>query len=120
MPEPGTYDLSLQYHSQVPLEVLYEGAVIAELPASLDGMYLSGAGRGAYWPAGEISADEVVPTITVRATEPNGLADALGARRLVWLGNLAATQGSLGTVPLRSACGRYVDHYAYAKRGGGG
>ena len=50
----GDYRLSLQYHSQVPLTVLFDGEQVAELPASLDGLYLSGAGRGAFWPAGEV------------------------------------------------------------------
>ena len=35
--------------------MLFDGEQVAELPASLDGMYLSGAGRGAFWPAGEVS-----------------------------------------------------------------
>ena len=72
-------------------EVVFDGEVVAELPASLEGMYLSGAGRGAFWPAGEIDRRVGrMPRSTVRAAEPNGLADALGARRLVWLGDLAA------------------------------
>ena len=119
LPRPGGYAISLQYHSQVPLEVVYEGEVIAELSASLEGMYLSGAGRGAFWPAGEIDAPSGEAEITVRAADPGGLEQALGARRLVWLGNLAASRSSLGAIPLDDACGRYVDRYAYDREGGG-
>ena len=52
-------------------------------------MYLSGAGRGAFWPAGEVS-DVTAGTheVTVRAADPGGLAGTLDARRLVWLGDL--------------------------------
>ncbi len=121
LPRPGRYALSLQYHSQAPLEVVYDGRTVAELPASLEGMYLSGAGRGAYWPAGQIdTGDSSSAEIIVRAREAGGLADALGARRLVWLGNLAASQNPPRTVALSAACDRYVDHYAYEKNGGNG
>jgi len=117
----GRHRLSLQYHSQVPLEVLVDGERVAELPASLDGMYLDGAGRGAFWPAGEFDSAVLGPvTVTVRAAEPSGLQDALGVERRVWLGGLAAT---LAAPPqqrsLSGACGRYVDRYALERRGKG-
>jgi hypothetical protein len=117
----GDYQLSLQYHSQVPLTVLFDGERVAELPASLDGMYLSGAGRGAYWPAGDVrGADAGEHEVTVRAADPGGLAGTLDARRLVWLGNVTAspTAPPPRTVKLADACDRYVDHYAYDRRGG--
>ena len=119
---PGSYELSLQYHSQVPLEVIYQGEPIAHLPASLDGMYLSAAGRGAYWPAGSISVDHPGrQEIEIAAAEPNGLQDTIGADRRVWLGNLAATSDAgPETVPIREACRRYVDHFELARRGKGG
>jgi hypothetical protein len=122
LPAAGRYALSLQYHSQVPLTVLYQGQPVGELPPSVDGMYLSGAGRGAFWPVGEIVGDAAGPvTITVRAAEPGGLAGTLDARRLVWLGNLAASPAvDPKTVAIADACGRYVDHYSFEKLGGGG
>jgi hypothetical protein len=121
LPQPGQYALSLQYHSQVPLEVLAGDRVLAELPASLEGMYLSGAGRGAFWPAGTIEAPPADLEITVRAADPGGIEAAVNARRLVWLGDLAASRAATAeTGPLAAACGRYVDHFAYFKNGGGG
>jgi hypothetical protein len=125
--EPGTWELSLQYHSQVPLKVgvLEEHSVLSpvELPASLDGMYLTSAGRGAFWPAGEV---EVEPgdgplTIQVFATEPTGLQDALGVERRVWLGNLAATPvADPQQAPIADACGSYVDRFTLSRPGKSG
>jgi hypothetical protein len=121
LPAAGRYALSLQYHSQVPLTVLYEGEPIAKLPPSLDGMYLSGAGRGAFWPAGEFSSEESgEATITVRATKPTGLQDALGVERRVWLGDLAASPIAEPKAELMSdSCDEYVDHFTLERRGGG-
>ena len=120
---PGVYRLSLQYHSQVPLEVLVGNQVIAELPASLEGMYLSGAGRGAFWPAGELDSVGAAVTsveVTVRAGEPTGLEEIVGAERRVWLGDLAATRDAPATVrSLASSCGRYVDHFVFDRKDGG-
>jgi hypothetical protein len=115
---PGRYALSLQYHSQVPLEVLVDNEAIAALPPSLDGMYLDGAGRGAFWPAGHLGSVGGPVEIEVRAAEPTGLQDAVGAERRVWLGDLAATrEHAARQVSLGSACGAYVDHYAFARPG---
>jgi hypothetical protein len=119
--KPSTdYRLSLQYHSQVPLTVLYEGQPVADLPPSLDGMYLSGAGRGAFWPAGEITAGDS-GKVEVRAADPTGLQDALGVPRRVWLGDLAATQVADPKAELMSgACDDYVDHFTLERRAKGG
>jgi hypothetical protein len=108
----GRWLLSLQYHSQVPLTVEAPGTLV-ELPPSLDGMYLDGAGRGAFWPAGEVvvaGRDEAPTRITVRAAEPTDLQSALGVPRRVWLGALAATPlTDPRTMPVGEACSRYVD-----------
>ena len=110
---PGIWQLSLQYHSQVPLTVAATGsAEEVELPPSLDGMYLTHQGQGAFWHAGEMRAAGSRPvTVTVSAARPSALQRALGVRRQVWLGTLAATRPGSRQVPLRRACGRYVDHY---------
>ncbi len=119
LPGPGAYELSLQYHSQVSLEVVVDDEVVAELPPSLDGMYLSGAGRGAFWPAGEATGDGGSLDVVVRAAEPGGLADLVGAPRRVWLGGLAATRAvATRTVPLDRACGEEVDHFTFQRSKG--
>jgi hypothetical protein len=114
--EPGErYELSLQYHSQVPLTLTYGGEVVAELPPSLEGMYFNGAGQGAFWPAGEIEAKEG-PTAIVTPKAPTGLREALGVVNRVWLGALAATPvGEAREVPLAQACDEYVDHFSLAR-----
>ena len=111
---PGEWSLSLQYHSQVPLTVLVGGEEVAELPPSLEGFYLTGAGRGAFWPAGEIETDDdgVEFEVEVEAAEPSGFQEALGVERKVWLGALAlSSQTPPQSRPLSGSCGDYVDHY---------
>ncbi len=109
---PGPWRLSLQYHSQAPLTVSAPGSKV-ELPPSLDGMYLTHKGQGAFWPAGELHVrgrDSV--RVTVDAARPSQLQRDLGVERRVWLGTLAATRPGTGRmVPLHDACGQYVDHY---------
>jgi hypothetical protein len=57
-------------------------------------------------------------TVRVTAAEPTRLQRLLGVDRQVWLGPLAATRPGASRVPIRRACGRFVDHYTF--RGGGG
>jgi hypothetical protein len=114
----GRWELSLQYHSQVPLTVSAGGSTV-ELPPSLDGMYLTHQGQGAFWPAGRLNrprAGQV--TVRVSAAKPTRLQRLLGVRRQVWLGTLAATRPGASQIPVRRACGRFVDHYTF--RGGDG
>jgi hypothetical protein len=108
---PGAgWALSLQYHSQVPLTVSVDGEEVAELPSSLEGFYLTGAGRGAFWPVGELAAADGSVEVEVEAAEPSGLQDLLGVERKVWLGTVAAWPG-VEDARLEEACGEYVDHY---------
>lgn len=121
LPKPGEYELSLQYHSQAALEVLVGGEVVAELPPSLDGMYIDGAGQGAFWPAGEFAAERGGGIeVEVRAKAPSGLQDAVGVERRVWLGELAATAtADPVTKRLAGACDDYIDHFRFTRSGGG-
>jgi hypothetical protein len=116
----GRWDLSLQYHSQVPLTISAAGRRV-ELPPSLDGMYLTHQGQGSFWPAGTIRAPGGGPvTVRVTAAEPTRLQRLLGVRRQVWLGPLAATRPGATQVPIGRACGRFVDHYTFRDGGGDG
>ena len=113
---PGRWRLSLQYHSQAPLTVRAPGSSV-ELPPSLDGMYLTHQGQGAFWPAGALRVRGGGPVpVTVEAARPSQLQRDLGVERRVWLGGLAATRPGAKRVPLRDACGRYVDHYVTFRR----
>jgi hypothetical protein len=112
---PGTWQLSIQYHSQVDLE-LRAADLEAELPASLVGMYLTKQGQSAFWPVGEVEVPAGGLEVEVEAGEPAALARFVGAPRKVWLGELAATRldplaDEPETLPLASACGAYVDRY---------
>ena len=52
----------------------------------------------------------------MRAAEPGGLAETLGAPRRVWLGGLAATRMvAARTVSLARACGEEVDHFRFER-----
>jgi hypothetical protein len=112
---PGRWRLSLQYDSQVPLTVR-AGGNSTRLPPSLDGMYLTHQGQGAYWAAGSVTLRRSARVrIAVDAPQASSLQRFLGVRRQVWLGGIAASR----VVPPRklaviNACGRYVDHYALA------
>lgn len=107
---PGRWDLSLQYASQVPLTV-HAGGSSTRLPPSLDGMYIDHKGQGSFWSAGSVDSRGAMTTITVEAEQPTGLQRFLGVKRRVWLGYVAATRPGSQRVPLRAACGHYVDHW---------
>lgn len=108
----GGREISLQYHSQVPLTVSVDGEELAELPPSLEGFYLVGAGRGAFWAAGEFDAPGGPVEVSVAPAEPSGLQDLLGVERRVWLGRVALTSATPpGTRSFSRSCGEYVDHY---------
>jgi hypothetical protein len=116
----GRWDLSLQYHSQVSLTVSVAGRQV-ELPPSLDGMYLTHQAQGAFWPAGGFHVKRPGPvTVTVNARKPSRFQRLMGVRRQVWLGPLAATRPRSRQLPVRDACGKYLDHYTFRAGGGGG
>jgi hypothetical protein len=113
---PGRWRLSLQYHSQAPLTVRAPGSKVELLP-SLDGMYLTHQGQGAFWPAGALEVAEGGPVrVTVEAARPSRLQRDLGVERRVWLGELAATRPGVRRVALHDACGQYVDHFVTFRR----
>lgn len=108
----GRWELSLQYHSPVGLELEAPG-LHQELPASLDGMYGFAPGEGQFWPAGEIEIpDGGAVRFTVSPRELPWVGRVLGAERTSWLGAIALTRtAGARDVPLSDACGRYVDRY---------
>jgi hypothetical protein len=108
----GRWEVSLQYHSPVGLELEAPG-LHEELPASLDGMFGFAPGEGQFWPAGEVEVPRGGSVrFTVSPRELPWLGRVLGAERTSWLGALALTRPTPAReVPLRDACGRYVDRY---------
>jgi hypothetical protein len=111
----GSWDISIQYVSRRPVSVSGEG-FRAELPGNL-------ARMGAFFVVGRVSSDGRTPvTVTASVAKLSAFARLLGAsghtRALDsfesgTLGAIAATRtGARGaTIPLRRACGRYVDWY---------
>jgi hypothetical protein len=97
----GRWEIALQYSSTVDLEVDLLGAHLTA-PARLDW-------PGPFWPLGEVVSDGSEQTLRVRADElPVALAD-----RTVSVAGVAASPADREpeVVPLRDACGRYVDWY---------
>lgn len=112
---PGRWRLSLQYDSQVPLRVRAAGSR-ERLPPSLDGMYLTHQGQGAWWAAGSFELERATPVnVSVTAAEPSSLQRLLDVQRRAWLGGIAATRAlPARDVAVGGACDRYVDHYVLA------
>ena len=118
----GDYELSLQYHSQVPLTVLVRrragrraaGLARRHVPERRRARRLLARGRGRGADGRRARGDGAGRR--ARAASPG----TLDARRLVWLGDARRLAGdrAAGTVALADACGRYVDHYAYERKGG--
>ena len=98
---PGEWDISLQYLSHTPLEVRAAG-LRTEMPPIV-------ASGGPYWSVGRVRSDGGSTVVQVTPAEP----PRLSTPRLASVGTVAATRVDVRrqTVPLRRACGRYVDWY---------
>ena len=120
----GTWQLSLQYSSEVPLELRADDFE-RTLPAALDGLYANAPGKGPFWPAGRFETEGGTVEVKVTADEAPALSRLVGAERRAWLGDFAAVKVEKGgaeakeppgpatteEVPLRQACGGYVDWF---------
>jgi hypothetical protein len=115
----GRWDLSLQYDSQVSLEVSAGGRSFT-LPPSLDGMYLSEQGKASFWHAGTVQSKGGTVNVTVDASEPSSFQRFVGVPRQVWLGGIAATSGGPHTVQLHATCRRFIDHYVVGGKASAG
>jgi hypothetical protein len=98
----GTWTISLQYVSPVSLDV-GAGPGRGTLPPSLEG-------PGVFWRAGTLTTRGGIARCPIRS---HGLSP-LATFRNVLLGDVALTRTNAGDreIPLRKACGRYVDWYA--------
>jgi hypothetical protein len=114
---PGRWDLSIQYASTQALHVTATGpGLVAPFSADLRTNLLF-RGPSPYYPVGEVDvkqAGEVV--IDVVVAEPPTVGKLFGTDSKAYLGGIAATRADPArqTIPLRRACGRYVDWYAVA------
>jgi hypothetical protein len=114
---PGRWRLSLQYFSPFDLTLSAPGFRQA-LPAALDGQRpttISLASDGQFWPAGEIDANGGPIRFTIAAAEPSTLQRLSGYSGEASLGALVAVPDRPHRiVPLRQACGGWIDWYRSA------
>lgn len=104
---PGRWAISLQYASTQPMHVSAPGLEETLAPNLLF------RGPGAYFPVGEIEVGREGPVrFTISVDPPPAIGRLLGAEMRAYLGPIAATPvPSQETIPLASACGRYLDWY---------
>jgi len=114
---PGRWDLSIQYASTQALHVTATGpGVAAPFSAELRTNLLF-RGPSPYYPVGSLdvkSAGTVV--VDVDVADPPLVGRLLHTESKAYLSGLAATRADPArqTIPLRQACGRYVDWYRVA------
>jgi hypothetical protein len=116
----GQWEVSLQYDATQPLRVSAPG-LEATLPANLDYR-----GSVPYYPAGELTVRHRESVrFTVAVERPPLAGRLLGTKSEAHLGAIAASPAGAGgpipgeaerMIPLRKACGRYVDFYAPTAR----
>jgi hypothetical protein len=102
---PGTWDMETSYVSSRPVTVSGPGGVLRRLPANLDR-------PGPRWPIARV----VVPSsgsLTLKIHAANGWFTRLvPAAYGAFMNTVVATPvGTERVVPLRAACGKYVDWY---------
>ena len=113
--QPGRWLISLEYDSRRPVRVTAPRIGLDEtIPANLDFR-----GETPTFPVAEVEVDRSISAeVAVEPVEPNLLARALGAPNEAHLRALTATplaENAVRRVPLREACGKYVDWYRVAK-----
>jgi hypothetical protein len=101
----GRWDLSFQYVSPSPIRITAPDGTTFVAPANTDR-------PGPFWRLGAVQGDGSPILLDVHVENPSLLTST---NRVAYPQALAATQGAQRDVPLREACGRYVDHYTYAR-----
>jgi hypothetical protein len=114
---PGRWDLSIQYASTQPLHVTASGPGLAD-PFSADlRTNLLFRGPSPYYPVGSFDVQQAGTVIVnVDVGDPPLVGRLLRTESKAYLAGLAATRSDPAreTIPLRQACGRYVDWYEVA------
>jgi hypothetical protein len=109
---PGTWDLSMQYATEVvPLEVQV-GEDTFGMPPGVEGAIPFRPDEGPFWPVGQVTSEGGPVEITVTAEEPSAIQRLLGVDAPAALGNIAATRLSdIRVASIQDSCYRYMDHY---------
>ncbi|MFI5027772.1 MAG: hypothetical protein ACHQCF_02175 [Solirubrobacterales bacterium] len=110
----GRWRLSLQYFSPFDLTLSAPG-FSQPLKAALDGQRpntISLANNGQFWPAGTLSSNGGRIKFTVAAAAATGIQSLTGYEGKAAIGELVAVRAAPHQiVPLRRACGRWLDWY---------
>jgi hypothetical protein len=114
---PGHWDLSIQYASTQPLHVTANGPGLASPFSTELRTNLLFRGPSPYYPVGSLDvkrAGNVIVNVDVGA--PPLIGRLLRTESKAYLSGLAFTRADPAreTIPLRRACGRYVDWYEVA------
>jgi hypothetical protein len=114
---PGHWDLSIQYASTQPLYLTASGPGLAD-PFSADlRTNLLFRGPSPYYPVGSFDVQRAgTVVVSVDVGDPPLVGRLLRTESKAYLAGLAATRSDPAreTIPLRQACGRYVDWYEVA------
>lgn len=114
---PGRWDISIQYASTQPLRVAASGPGLSTPFSAELRTNLLFRGPSPYYPAGSILVKRPGQVVfEVSVDDPPLVGRLLHTESKAYLSGLAATRTDPAhqTVPLRRACGRYVDWYAVA------
>jgi uncharacterized integral membrane protein len=105
---PGTYDLGLSYVSAQPVRIRVVGQLTTTMPASLDR-------PGPRWPIGRVTIAPGQGPLQIQLHEERTLLTPASAGTSP--STIVATPvGGAAVVPVRQACGKYVDWYSPARR----
>jgi hypothetical protein len=114
---PGHWDLSIQYASTQPLHLTASGPGLTD-PFSTDlRTNLLFRGPSPYYPVGSFDVQRAgTVVVNVDVGDPPLVGRLLRTESKAYLAGLAATRSDPAreTIPLRRACGRYVDWYEVA------
>jgi hypothetical protein len=114
---PGRWDISIQYASTQALHVTANGpGLTAPFDADLRTNLLF-RGPSPYYPVGSLDVKRAgIVVIDVSVADPPLVGRLLRTESKAYLAGVAATRSDPArqTVPLRQACGRYVDWYEVA------
>ena len=114
---PGHWDLSIQYASTQPLHVTANGPGLASPFSAELRTNLLFRGPSPYYPVGSLEVRKAgIVIFDVDVGDPPLIGRLLRTESKAYLSGLAATRSDPAreTIPLRQACGRYVDWYAVA------
>jgi hypothetical protein len=109
----GRWHLSIQYYSPIlDLTVDAPGLHKTLVPTG-DGGIRFRTDQGPFWPLGTVVSPGGPVEVTVRAGGLSSLQKLLGVDQSADVGNItAARPEDAREIPLRQACGQYVDHYS--------